>query len=523
MKPFRLVVGAALAVLAMLSATVGSAGAITDTDPSDNSTPLIASGAVPDWVVRLDIDLGGSSAARCSGSLVDTEFVVTSAHCVAVDADFFRGFVRESQISAYVGESQVRREIRDITVHSTFTLDNRPRQNDIAVLRLDRPVSSVTETLRIGELPGVATSYVVSQFGFGLHQADDPDTAADESRIDNRARVAVRRTSPLNRTGVCAGLLCSDSAATSGAASCGGDSGGPVVRNGNTLVGVHSSSLFTEGGCGSSFAVNFAVVAATHTNFVKQTIANAVCTATTVVSGSHVRMVGWGEGATSSSDVIVGTHNSETLSGGGGNDVICGRGGNDTIYGNSGNDRLEGGEGVDTIFGGTGNDAVRGDNGVDWLYGDSGDDIIQGGELGDRMYGGSGEDRLYGQAGGDYLYGGDHNDILRGQAGRDRLYGQNGADDLHGNDGHDYLDGGWGNDDLFGGNHVDELRGSAGADKLYGGNGSDMIYGGNGNDQLFGQNGHFDELYGGAGSDTNNGGAGTRDLCTSGSRTGCER
>ena len=46
-----------------------------------NGTRVI--GDVPDWIARLQTAANGNAnAGRCSGTLIDHEFVITAAHCV---------------------------------------------------------------------------------------------------------------------------------------------------------------------------------------------------------------------------------------------------------------------------------------------------------------------------------------------------------------------------------------------------------------------------------------------------------
>lgn len=215
------------------------------------------------------------------------------------------------------------------------------------------------------------------------------------------------------------------------------------------------------------------------------------------------------EGATGSTDMLLGTASSDTLSGRGGDDVLTGGGGGDTLVGGrgddvllgqdgddvlageEGDDRLIGGNGADRLFGGVGQDELYGDAGDDLLFGYAGEDLLIGGDGGDRLFGGAEDDQLYGGADDDRLFGDD---------GLDRLYGADGDDRLNGGNGVDFLDGGNGNDRLYGGNDEDILFGGSGADRLDGGNGSDRLFGEAGDDRLIGGAG-ADQLTGGDGAD----------------------
>ena len=328
------------AVLGLLATTMAPAGAILDLRPSDNRSVEIQDHLVPDFLVRLDTSDGG----RCSGSLADSEFVVTAAHCVVVSGGFdsvcgVNGTARVRQardFTATIGGQEIRRGVKEIAVHPGYTLDNPRSNDDIAVLWLDRAVPTDYTTLKVEPLPSRSATYGLRSFGYGHHE---PDTC--NARLDNEPRAVSHNSLPLNEAGHnnnCVGNLCTEAGWRGGAVVCRGDSGGPTVRDGRTLVAVIQATVGSNDGCGFSFRETIHTYAGRHENFIKSAIAVRVCPSQLSQNGANVRMVSWGEGSTGRADVVIGTNRGETLSGFGGNDVICGRGGADTIFGHEGAD-----------------------------------------------------------------------------------------------------------------------------------------------------------------------------------------
>ncbi len=115
-------------------------------------------------------------------------------------------------------------------------------------------------------------------------------------------------------------------------------------------------------------------------------------------------------GQHSTSDLILGTGESEVLSGDAqenringfdGDDEINGASGDDAIWGGFGNDTLEGNLGADMLYGGPGNDSIFGQDGDDRLFGGTENDLLNGGIGDDLLRGGLGDDTLTGDVGED--------------------------------------------------------------------------------------------------------------------------
>jgi Ca2+-binding RTX toxin-like protein len=108
---------------------------------------------------------------------------------------------------------------------------------------------------------------------------------------------------------------------------------------------------------------------------------------------------------TEGDDVIITGNGNDVVDGKGGNDRICTRGGDDHARGGAGNDRLNSGNGNDNTGGQSGNDIVQSTGGNDDVQGGDGMDHVQGGEGNDTLNGGNDADAVEGQGGNDLLAG----------------------------------------------------------------------------------------------------------------------
>ncbi|XP_055943185.1 proclotting enzyme-like [Argiope bruennichi] len=195
----------------------------------------------------------GARSPDCGGALVTDRHVVTAAHCVVTG----RGSttMNPNQLSVRLGAHDLRQNnepdavdipVESVRRHEQF--DPRTYKNDIAVLRLRRPVQFSNHTspvclpydsLRNDDLTG-KTSTVT---GFGTTSFNGPSSdVLMEASFDIQDQEMCRRAyeRELNITDV---YLCAGTADGS-KDSCQGDSGGPLVTIGKEgryyLVGVVS-------------------------------------------------------------------------------------------------------------------------------------------------------------------------------------------------------------------------------------------------------------------------------------------
>jgi Ca2+-binding RTX toxin-like protein len=213
----------------------------------------------------------------------------------------------------------------------------------------------------------------------------------------------------------------------------------------------------------------------------------------------------YGDGVTTSADILFGYEGDDTLSGDYGDDILKGGGGADELRGGAGSDWADysdSAEGIHLSL--KDNFAYRGTaegdtfDSIENVTGSSYDDIITGDKHVNRLHGGAGDDFLTGGFGGDQLDGGAGFDFAGywsstegvtvnlyngytagGEAKGDTfvsiegLAGTGFKDHLSGNDVDNTLIGYGGNDTLKGYGGDDELEGGTGADLMFGGMGDD--------------------------------------------------
>ena len=387
-----------------------------------NAEDQLTGAEVPAWAVRIDTGPG-----RCSGALIDSEFIVTAAHCV-IDAN--NRLKPGSDFTVFFGGGGG----RSIAEAIPRQFSNATGQNDIALLRLATPVNTqiVGPNLFSRASYGGATLYGYGQRFPGAARdttlrtltADSIDTSATPLRFNPRG----------------------DNTLT-----CDGDSGGPIVWNG-LLVAVHSGAVDTNNdGCADRSA-NLAVAEISdHIDWIRGRMAASIEAGSNSCdsipfgvdpTNFNIVVMAWGNSPTSGRDLILGRPTRDIIHAGDGNDVVCGRGGDDTINGNIGVDRIDGGTGNDILRGGAGGDLLIGGFGEDTISGDAGPDIIDGGGGDDRLLGGRGADHIEGRGG---------DDFVRGGKGKDTINGGNNEDTLNGERGDDTIDGGFGTDTVSGG------------------------------------------------------------------------
>ncbi|KAJ8716211.1 hypothetical protein PYW08_013496 [Mythimna loreyi] len=198
----------------------------------------------------------------CGGSLLNTQRVLTAAHC------WFDGQTQSASFKVVLGSTRlygndgVRMETKDVTSHPSFVP---PVTNDIAMIKLPYEVeysSSITPiALPTGsELKDTFVGWYGMASGFGYKR--DGESTATEKFL----RYVYLPIIPFNQCYPFQNIdpsiyICASGAG--GKSTCLGDSGGPIVVNSNgkiVLIGI--CSFISNAGCEKGFPAVFTRVSA---------------------------------------------------------------------------------------------------------------------------------------------------------------------------------------------------------------------------------------------------------------------
>lgn len=188
---------------------------------------------------------------RCGGSIIDSKWILTAAHCVL---NSFSVPIPADDFTVYAGSVSLREGGNFFNVEATFPHEQYgDSKNDIALIKLAEEIVFDQRMNKIELFDGeLKNGTLVTISGFG--RTATTESASEQLKYNTMyAQVDELCDMILNTTGQ--GLICLNNEAGNGA--CMGDSGGPAVYD-DKLVGVAN---FVLNACGTVYPDGYAKVA----------------------------------------------------------------------------------------------------------------------------------------------------------------------------------------------------------------------------------------------------------------------
>ncbi|GAB4201103.1 MAG: hypothetical protein OHK0022_22820 [Roseiflexaceae bacterium] len=220
---------ALLMALALLAGGFGPNSVEAKRKAPTGPTPQIVGGTVATpgaWPWQARISRSGTTGIYCGGSLINTQWVLTAAHCAQGSLSGYTVVLGDHNRTISEGTEQIR-SVSQIIIHPSYNPST--YNNDIALFRLSSPVTlnsrvQLVTLERNNSALGAGVSTTVTGWG-------TTSSGGSTSSTLRQVTVPIVSNTTCNSSSSYAGdvtsnMLCAGSA---GKDSCQGDSGGPLV------------------------------------------------------------------------------------------------------------------------------------------------------------------------------------------------------------------------------------------------------------------------------------------------------